>query len=217
MRTKLIPLEQLVNDPDNARRHPVRNLATIKESLRKYGQVEPLVVQASSMRVIAGNGRLAAMLELRAEGEAASGGQAWDRASCHVVDVDDATARQLSVTLNRTAELAEWDDEKLHAILREALDGQATLGAMGWTEAEVQKLLGAAEIDVDGLQDGIEFEAEDMPEGPAHVRMIQLFFDSRTIEPFNRAVAKLHEAWGEERATLTEIVTRCVMEAAAGV
>ena len=59
-----VPLAELHPDPGNARAHNERNLAAIRDSLLRFQQAEPLVVQKSTGRVIGGNGRLAAMREL---------------------------------------------------------------------------------------------------------------------------------------------------------
>src|SRR5690349_1210369 len=84
-----VPLASLVPDPANARTHPQGNLDAIVASLRRFGQAEPLVVQAGTRRVIAGHGRLAAM-------------QALGWSECDVVELDvsgtDATA--LGIALN---------------------------------------------------------------------------------------------------------------------
>lgn len=101
-------LDELVPDPLNARVHGERNLASIRASLEQFGQVEPLVVQKSSGRVIGGNGRREAMLALGME-----------EADVVDVDVDDATATRMAITLNRTAELAEWDYETFVDTIKE--------------------------------------------------------------------------------------------------
>ena len=59
-----VPLSSLHLDPANARSHGTENLAAIEGSLRRFTQVEPLVVQKSSGRVVGGNGRLVAMQKL---------------------------------------------------------------------------------------------------------------------------------------------------------
>ena len=64
LKVKRVPLDTLHLDPANARVHPEENLAAIEASLRRFGQAEPLVVQAKSGRVIGGNGRLVAMKKL---------------------------------------------------------------------------------------------------------------------------------------------------------
>jgi hypothetical protein len=61
---KTVPLSEIHEDTANARRHPEANMSAITASLRRFGQVEPLIVQKSSQRVIGGNGRLAAMRSL---------------------------------------------------------------------------------------------------------------------------------------------------------
>lgn len=53
-----VALATLREDPGNVRRHSAKNRAAIRDSLRAFGQVEPLVVQAGSGLVIGGNGRL---------------------------------------------------------------------------------------------------------------------------------------------------------------
>ncbi len=59
-----VPLSALHPDPSNARAHNAANLDAIKASLTRFGQAEPLVVQAGSLRLIAGHGRLSAMQAL---------------------------------------------------------------------------------------------------------------------------------------------------------
>lgn len=97
-----VPIESLHFDPSNARKHDRQNLDAIKGSLAKFGQVEPLVVQASTRVVIGGNGRLEAMKEL-----------GWTEVDVHIRDLSPTEATALALALNRTAELAEWDDAAL--------------------------------------------------------------------------------------------------------
>jgi hypothetical protein len=121
VRIETLPLASLVADPRNPRTHDEKNLQAITDSLRKHGQVEPLLVQASTRMVVAGNGRMAAMRSL-----------GWREAQVVLLDVSDQQARQLSIQLNRTGELAGWDAEVLQAHLRE-LDA---LGDTGWNAEE---------------------------------------------------------------------------------
>lgn len=64
LETWRVPLDALHLDPADARQHGERNLEAIMGSLQRFGQREPLVVQAKTGRVIGGNGRLLAMREL---------------------------------------------------------------------------------------------------------------------------------------------------------
>lgn len=141
-------LADLTIDPSNARKHDARNLEAIRASLSRFGQVEPILVQRSSSRVIGGNGRVAVLRDMGAV-----------EADVIEVDVDDMNATALGIALNRTAELAEWDDDvlgKLLATLDADPDFDATL--TGFSAAEISRLAGPAE----GATD-----PDEIPEPPA--------------------------------------------------
>jgi hypothetical protein len=52
----LTDIKSIKPDKRNARKHPVRNLDTIKLSLETYGQRKPIVVNAQNDTIEAGNG-----------------------------------------------------------------------------------------------------------------------------------------------------------------
>ena len=134
MKLRRVKLADIHCDPANVRKHDEKNLRAIGDSLKSFGQVEPLVVQKSSGRVIGGNGRLEAM---RAMGET----------ECDVVevDVDDVRAAALGIALNRTAELAEWDDDALLSLLSSLPDAERLLTGFG--DQEITDIL--AKVDPD--------------------------------------------------------------------
>jgi len=124
-----IAIDELVEDPENARTHDRRNVRAIKASLHQFGQVLPLVVEKGTRRVLGGNATLRAMRSL-----------GWADASIVEVDEHEGRASALAIALNRSAELAEWNDERLSAALRhQALDFD--LNALGWEEAELRRML----------------------------------------------------------------------------
>jgi DNA modification methylase len=134
-------------DPSNARTHDKKNLGAIRSSLEHFGQVEPVVVQKSSGRVIGGNGRVAVLREMGAT-----------EVDVVEVDIDDVNATALGIALNRTAELADWDEDvlgQLLATLDAAPDFDATLS--GFSAAEIERMLGSTA----GLCD-----ADEIPEPP---------------------------------------------------
>ena len=83
-----VSIEALHTDPANARAHDEANLAAIRASLERFGQSEPLVVQASTGRVIGGNGRLAVMQRL-----------GWKACDVVQLDIDDLQATALGIAL----------------------------------------------------------------------------------------------------------------------
>ena len=129
LRVVRAPLASLVPDPGNARTHPQVNLDAIVASLRRWGQAEPLVVQAGTLRVIAGHGRLAAMQAL-----------GWTECDIVELDVTAIDAAALGVALNRTAELAEWSNEALSKIL-EQLRAEDALEGVGYSPADLDALI----------------------------------------------------------------------------
>lgn len=143
-------IESLQLDPANARTHGERNLAAIQSSLEQFGQVEPILVQKSTRRVIAGHGRLEAMRALGME-----------RCQVHLLDVDDARARALGVALNRSAELAEWDAEKLHELLVQIDADGIDVDSLGFTDEDRDELF--ADLDADGKEDDDDEAAADRP------------------------------------------------------
>src|SRR6185503_7929985 len=97
--------------------HGTENLAAIEGSLRRFGQAEPLIVHKPTGRLIGGNGRLVAMQKL-----------GWSECDVVELDIDDLTATALVSALNRSSELAGWDEPALGKLLRElqlagAIDG----------------------------------------------------------------------------------------------
>ena len=124
-------LADLKPDPKNARRHDDRNMRAITDSLTRFGQVEPLVVQASSGRVVGGNGRLEAMKAL-----------GWTHADVVEVALTDDEAIALAVALNRSGELATWDIGQLEKNLK-SLRGELDLTLLGFDDGELRRLLKA--------------------------------------------------------------------------
>jgi hypothetical protein len=125
-----VSLEDLVQDPANARTHNERNIDAIAASLRVFGQVEPLVVQRGTRKIIGGNGRLVAM-----------SGLGWTHCDVVEIDVSPTEAAAIGIALNRLAELADWDFDALSAQLK-ALDAEEIeLDALGFSEADYDALI----------------------------------------------------------------------------
>jgi len=121
-------LADLHHDPANVRKHDDRNLSAIEASLKTFGQVEPLVVQAGTGKVIGGNGRLEV---LRRSGAT--------EADVVELDIDDTKAAALAIALNRTAELATWDEEALTKMLESLPDDLQD--TTGFSESDIDRMI----------------------------------------------------------------------------
>jgi len=128
MNIERVPLSSLRQDPANARRHSRRNVDTIMASLDRFGQQRPIVIDAEN-RILAGNGTYQAARELE-----------WTEIDVTRTKLAGDEARAYALADNRTAELAEWDQEELRLALRDLEGRKFDLAKLGWTPGELAQL-----------------------------------------------------------------------------
>lgn len=166
-------IQTLIPDPDNARLHPEENLAAIRRSLERFGQVEPLVVQEDTNIVIAGNGRLEVMRELNREARAAGRDPPWSDIKVAKVAVGPLERRALAVALNRTPELAAWDEQRITELLGDIrtdptpeFDVDELVQAMSFTEKELAAMINVSAHKRRRAEDAKQDEAPPPPAKP---------------------------------------------------
>lgn len=146
MQTQRVKIESLTLDPANVRRHPAKNLDSIKASLTRFGQQRPVLVNAKGI-IIAGNGTVMAAKAL-----------GWDHINIVRTELEGSEATAYAIADNRTAELAEWDEEALAQQLAALqIEDEELAKAAGFTDAEIQALEGAT----------VEVQEDEVPESPA--------------------------------------------------
>ena len=144
MKLTTIKITELSLDPSNVRKHGRKNLDAIKASLRKFGQQKPIVVDAKGI-VLAGNGTLTAAKEL-----------GWTEIEITRTTLQGVEATAFAIADNRSAELAEWDDEGLAKVLELLKVEDADLfAATGYDAEQVDKMSNAEVIE------------DEVPEPPA--------------------------------------------------
>jgi ParB-like chromosome segregation protein Spo0J len=102
LRPLAVPIDDLLLDPRNARKHNDANLNSIVASFRRFGQRQAIVVNRDTKIIEVGNGRLLAAKKL-----------GWKYIAVIFVVDDESTARGFAIADNRTAELAEWNEDIL--------------------------------------------------------------------------------------------------------
>jgi site-specific DNA-methyltransferase (adenine-specific) len=137
-----VPIESITLHPRNPR---IGDVEAVAASLQRFGQLKPLVVQASTRFVVAGNHLLRAAQKL-----------GWTSIAANVEAMDDATATAYGLADNRTADLGDYDYNLLAAMLAEE-EAADNLAATGYDADDVAALLRAVgqgdERDPDAVPD----------------------------------------------------------------
>jgi hypothetical protein len=134
-----VPLTKLKHYPRNPN---VGAVDEIEKSLIANGQYRPIIVQKSTMFILAGNHTFKALKELKAK-----------EAACHIFDVDDEAAKRIVIADNRIPELSTRDELILAELLSELPDPEGT----GFTSEEVESLIAAQQEAMDevaGMMEG---------------------------------------------------------------
>ena len=204
LRTETIAIDSVEPHPQNAR---VGDVEAIAASLKRFGQMKPIVVQRSTGHVIAGN-------HLREAAQSLG----WTEISAAYVDLDDEEATAYLIADNRTADRATYDYQKLH----ELLEGTVNLEGTGFDLDAVEAMadeLGLTMVDGDMSADPIIKEApetkkrEDVHgEGAEPVRDVVMLMTLSQAQEFGQQVQHLRAAW--QTRTVVETVRRAVAEAA---
>jgi ParB-like chromosome segregation protein Spo0J len=142
---KVIPIDDLTLDANNAREHNQKNLDAIANSLQMFGQRKPVVI-TKDLVVVAGNGTLEAARQI-----------GWKGLSCVTVpdDWDTDTIKAYALADNRTAELASWNSEILLGQLRELSTNDWSVTDLGFKGFDLKT---RDEIDTDLKEIGERFE-----------------------------------------------------------
>lgn len=121
-----VAIETLSADPANVRKHDARSIDSVAESLRRFGQQKPIVIDKSGV-IIAGHAMLEAARRL-----------GWTHIAAARSSLQGHARAAYAIADNRTAELSAWDSEALTAQL--ASMPAALQGACGFTPEEVMRL-----------------------------------------------------------------------------
>jgi DNA modification methylase len=190
LRQLAVPLGKIKLDPTNTRKHPEANLDSIKASLRVYGQRKPIVVNKRNDIIEAGNGTYEAAKAL-----------GWTHLAVVYVDDDPKAAAGFSIADNRTAELAEWDEEALGQAMRDLEGIDDELAAM---VADLAKDEGI-ELDDGEPKDAepqIDRAAELQKKWGTELGQLWLIGEHRLLCGDNAGDGNLDELFGDEQATL---------------
>jgi site-specific DNA-methyltransferase (adenine-specific) len=133
LKSLAVPIDSLQGLPGNPRRGDVDAVAT---SLSRFGQRKPIVVRRDDGTIIAGNHTWQAAKKL-----------GWSEIAVAFVGDDDVTAQAYALADNRTAELGDYDDELLKALIDSVGEvDPELLKDTGWSDDAVKELLEKIEL-----------------------------------------------------------------------
>lgn len=185
MRSFLVALETLDFDPENPRDHSEgRSVDALVNGLEDEGQVQVMIVSESGM-VADGNGRLEAMRRL-----------GWTHAAVLPVGDDDA-ARRIALRLNRSAELAGWNYERVSGLLHQLQDQEFDLTRFGYADFDLGPLLNATWTPPDPTGDLGDFTRDPnliaLDFTPAQVKIIEAAMKEEGTETRVETIMKRFE------------------------
>ena len=145
-RYELVPLARIVPYARNARTHSKEQVAQIRASFREFGVLSPCLVD-EQYNLLVGHGRLKAAQE-----------ENLNEINCVIVEgLTDAQKRAYILADNRLALNAGWDDEMLSVELSDLQANAFDLSLLGFSDAEMNKLMGGME---NAKDDDFDVDAE---------------------------------------------------------
>jgi ParB-like chromosome segregation protein Spo0J len=153
-----VPVDSLTLYSRNARHHPPDQLTRLADSLRRFGFVAPVLVDAEQV-VIAGHGRIAAARSLWDAGVTIPRCEAGMIPTLQVDHLTPAQVRAYRIADNKLAALSHFDDAALSLALRELTAAGFEAEALGFDDEELRLLTQETASDGNGADDDAEFGA----------------------------------------------------------
>ena len=168
---KIEDVHKLIPNPKNPNHHPDKQIEMLAKIIDFQGQRSPIIVSKRSGFIVKGHGRLEAIKKL-----------GWDKAAVDYQDYEsEAQEHADMIADNQIAELSQTNQAELADLMSEIdLEDISLLGMLDTFDAESEFL--DDDIDIDEM-----LEKQNTPPSnieTSHVKMVQLFLNDDTIQPF---------------------------------
>lgn len=129
----LTPIDSVKPDPNNSRERTADNLAAIKDSLQRFGQVTPIVTKRDGT-IVKGNGNWLVAKEL-----------GWSHiARIFVGEKNEDKADEYALADNQTATLSKWNPDRLKAAITQIRARGTDPQVLGFNQKDLEALLAKA-------------------------------------------------------------------------
>jgi ParB-like nuclease domain len=145
VRIEYVALSEVQPATRNPKKHSLPDLIA---SIKRFGFVQPVAMNEETGKLVAGHGRLEALLAMKEAGEPVptrvveKNGEWYVPVLRGVSFKDEQEAEAFLVADNRLVEVGGWDEQVLGALLTEL--GSANVGSLvgtGWDTNDIQVLL----------------------------------------------------------------------------
>jgi len=196
---KRVSIDVLTPSPHNYNKHPAIQIADLKSSLIRYGQVRPIVVRACAgdeqYMILAGHGITEAAQQLIEESPEKFGHfNEWDIVvvPSHWTDLD---AKGYIISDNETSRKAEVEEDMLVQLLQEQQEAGYDLASLGSDDNALEDML--AKLTPPTLEE-LEKEYGDEPEEDAFWPTIRVKVSPETKELYE---SLMEDAEGTDEST----------------
>jgi ParB-like chromosome segregation protein Spo0J len=173
---KMVAIDTLKPDPENAREHNARNLDAITASLKRWGQQKAVVVTRDNL-IVAGAGTWEAAKRL-----------GWPRIAVHVTHLAGAEARAYALADNRLGELSAFD-ESLVVRQLQALKDPDLIAATGFDAGDLADMSTLLDLPAaPRLQGEDEPGGARLPRGSDRTIQVKPTISVKSAEIFERAL-----------------------------
>ena len=188
IRIEYVPLEDVKKWDRNPRQH---DDAAIERSLKRYGFINPPILDEKTGKLVAGHGRIGALESLRDAGEKpperiqiGAGGR-WLVPVVRGISFSNASeAESYLIADNRLSELGGWDMDSLREILTDLTDDGTDLDAIGWSESAIDRLLeDVAPKASKNKQQNNGSSLDDLTNVNANTRLVPIYLDAASYQP----------------------------------
>lgn len=126
LKIEYLKIGDLTPYENNARKHEKADLQTIENSIKEFGMIDPIGIWGDKNIIVEGHGRLLALKEL-----------GYSEAPCIRLDhLTDEQRKAYALAHNKTAEMSDWDFDKLELELSHLEEIGMDMSDFGFDELE---------------------------------------------------------------------------------